>query len=320
MAAWLSSTVPRLDTGNRPSKINRMTLCGVLNVNKPAGVTSRRVVDRVERLVRPTKVGHAGTLDPLATGVLVICVGQATRLIQYVQRMPKTYVATFQLGVRSETDDSEGEVVPVESANEPSRADVERVLASFVGNIQQRPPAHSAVKLSGHRAYKLARRGLEVEIKPRAVAIYRIELRRFEYPELEIEVECGSGTYIRALGRDLGDALATGAVMTALERRAIGEFRAADAVSPEELTREVVRERMQPAIAGVANLPRVTLTRTQIFELRHGRPILRSWLTGASLTDDVGDIAAVDSSGQLNAILFEKSPNELWPRTNFTAS
>lgn len=294
-----------------------MTHCGVLNVNKPAGVTSRRVVDRVERLVRPAKVGHAGTLDPLATGVLVICVGQATRLIQYVQQMPKTYVATFQLGVRSDTDDIEGEVVPMEGAIEPSRADVERVLASFVGDIQQRPPAHSAVKLAGHRAYKLARRGVEVEIKPRAVTIYRIEVRRFEYPELEVEVECGSGTYIRALGRDVGETLATGAVMTALERTEIGQFRVAEAISTDDFTPEAIGRHLQPIVTAVAGLTQVTLTRAQNLEVKHGRPILTAWLGNATLLNHVGEVAAINEAGQLTALLRQKNNGELWPVLNF---
>ncbi len=134
-----------------------MTLFGVLNVDKPAGLTSRDAVDRVERLVQPARAGHAGTLDPLATGVLVICVGQATRLIQYVQRMPKTYLATFLLGQTSETDDLEGQLTPVAAATEPTREAVERALPQFIGDIQQQPPIHSAIKLAGRRAYQLAR-------------------------------------------------------------------------------------------------------------------------------------------------------------------
>ena len=137
-------------------------------------------MDRVERLVRPARAGHAGTLDPLATGVLVICVGQATRLIQYVQRMPKTYHATFLLGQRSETDDVEGEVVPVEGAVDPGARRSSANLSKFVGEIQQRPPAHSAVKLAGRRAYHFARRGVEVELMPRTITIHKIAVRRYE--------------------------------------------------------------------------------------------------------------------------------------------
>src|SRR6476620_12096121 len=135
-----------------------MTLIGLLNIDKPRGLTSRDAVNRVERLVRPAKAGHAGTLDPLATGVLVICVGQATRLIRFVQMMRKQYRATFLLGRQSETDDLEGEVIEIPNATKPTRAAIDAVLAQFVGDIEQRPPAHSAIKIAGSRSYKLARR------------------------------------------------------------------------------------------------------------------------------------------------------------------
>ena len=141
-----------------------MTLFGILNVNKPAGLTSRDVVDRVERLVRPAKAGHAGTLDPLATGVLVICVGQATRLIQYVQRMPKSIGPRFCSASAAKPTIWKAKLVPVVDAAEPTREALDRVLPQFLGDIQQRPPAHSAIKIAGRRAYELARRGVEVEL------------------------------------------------------------------------------------------------------------------------------------------------------------
>src|SRR5262249_44412103 len=153
-----------------------------------------------------------------------ICVGQATRLIQYVQRMPKHYRATFLLGQRSDTDDVEGEIQPSENACEPSRAALDRVLPQFVGEIAQRPPAHSAIKVAGWRAYKLARQGKAVSLAARPVVIHRLAIGRYAYPELEVEIECGSGTYVRALGRDIAASLGTAAVMATLERTAIGPF------------------------------------------------------------------------------------------------
>src|SRR4051812_33252391 len=170
------------------SKPNDAVYCGLLNLNKPIGVTSRDVVDRVSRPLRKVKVGHAGTLDPLASGVLVICVGQATRLIQYVQRMPKSYRATFLLGKRSATDDTEGPLENVLHATAPSRDILDVALSRFVGEISQLPPAHSAVKLAGRRAYELARRGIEVRLQPRTVTIHRIALLRYAYPELSLEI------------------------------------------------------------------------------------------------------------------------------------
>src|SRR5262249_43555691 len=155
----------------------------------------------------------------------VICVGQATRLIQYVQRLPKRYRATFLLGRHSETDDTEGEITLIEGAPQPARAEIEAALSKFIGDIEQRPPAHSAVKIAGRRAYKLARQGRAVEIAPRTVTIHSLNILRYDYPELELVVECGSGTYIRSLGRDLASALGTAAVMSALERTAVGGFR-----------------------------------------------------------------------------------------------
>ena len=289
---------------------------GVLNVNKPPNCTSRDVVDRVERLTRPSRAGHAGTLDPLATGVLVICVGQATRLIQYVQRLPKSYTATFLLGYHSETDDSEGQVTPVEGAPQPARATIETALPKFLGAIQQRPPNHSAVKIAGRRAYKLARQGKAIEIAPRTVTVHRLEVRRYDYPELELEIECGSGTYIRSLGRDLAAALGTAAVMTALERTSVGGFHVEDAVAPEGLTLESLAQNLQPALAAVTKLPRITLSEAQLIEVRHGRPISAPQLEARSVSSAT-EWAAVDRIGKLTAILFEKRPGQLWPACNF---
>ena len=193
-----------------------MPPCGLLNLNKPAGMTSRDVVNIVQRLSRPAKAGHAGTLDPLADGVLVVCVGSATRLIEYVQRMPKRYVGTFLLGRQSPTEDIEGEVTELPDAPVPTREQIEAAARRFVGRIEQRPPAFSALKIRGRPAYKLARQGKPVELAPRPVEIYRIEVKKYRYPELVLEIDCGGGTYVRSLGRDLAESLGTAAVMSAL--------------------------------------------------------------------------------------------------------
>src|SRR5262249_45363855 len=160
---------------------------------------------------RGTRLGHTGTLDPLATGVLVLCVGSATRLADYVQRMSKTYRSLFRLGARSDTDDADGAVTPVAGAAAPEPAALEACLRQFVGTIEQVPPAYSAAKVTGQRAYDLARRGREVSLQARAVQVHGIEVLRYDYPELEVEVRCGKGTYIRALARDLGARLGCGA-------------------------------------------------------------------------------------------------------------
>ena len=294
---------------------------GILNVDKPAGLTSRDAVNRVERLFRNVKCGHAGTLDPLATGVLVMCVGPATRLIQYVQRMRKQYRAVFQLGRRSATDDVEGEVELVAGAPEPTRAEVEAALPQFLGDIQQRPPPHSAIKIGGQRAYDLARRGEEFELSARTISIYHLEILRYAYPELELAIECGSGTYVRSLGRDLAAALGTAAVMSALARTAIGDFRVEDAVALDALTNDSVTQHLQPPLTALKDLPQIALNEKQLAELRHGRPIEMRNIKcpTAAAAAPITEWAAVDPAGRLAAILFEKHPSQLWPARNFEA-
>jgi tRNA pseudouridine55 synthase len=301
-----------------------MALFGILNIDKPVGFTSREAVDRVERLARPARVGHAGTLDPLASGVLVICVGKATRLIQYVQRMRKLYRATFLLGSQSETDDVEGNVTVVEGAHVPRREQLDTVLPRFVGVIQQRPPAYSAIKMQGRRAYQLARQGTPPDLPARAVTIYDLRVESYDYPEFELSIECGSGTYVRALGRDIAAALGTTAVMSALRRTAIGGFRVDASLALDEVSADSVRQRLQPSSSAVADMPRVVVSEAEAIEIRHGRPVkLRHRevpaVETASPTGGLpcGEWAAIDSSGRLVAILRQKKAGELWPEINF---
>ncbi len=292
---------------------------GLLNINKPAGLTSRDAVNRVERLVRPAKAGHAGTLDPLATGVLVICVGQATRLIRFVQQMRKQYRATFLLGHSSETDDIERDFVAISNAVEPTRVKIDSVLPQFVGDIQQRPPTYSAIKIAGRRAYKLARKGADFELAARTVTIHRIEVLRYEYPELDLVIECGSGTYIRALGRDLGSALGTAAVMSALERTAIGRFPIEQSIPLDRLSPETLVQNLQPALAAVSELALLKLSDAQIVEIHHGRPIAPASERNVSKINGA-EWAAVNDRGELISLLSEKRPGQLWPQHNFECS
>jgi tRNA pseudouridine55 synthase len=298
--------------------MNDMAFNGIVNVNKPPGWTSRDVVNRIDRLCRPAKAGHAGTLDPLATGVLVICVGQATRLIEYVQRMRKRYRATFLLGRSSETDDTEGDVTVVADAAMPSRMEIDSVLQRFVGLISQRPPAHSAIKVQGRRAYQLARQGAAVELAPRIVEIHSLRVLHYDYPTLDLDIDCGSGTYVRALGRDLAAELGTTAVMSALERTAIGAFRVEEAVALDELSAETVAKHLQPPMAAVTELLKVVLDAAQLHEIRHGRPIaIPTSDLGGSTGATSAEWAAVTAAGELAAILREKRPGQLWPHRNF---
>jgi tRNA pseudouridine55 synthase len=245
---------------------------GLLNMNKPAGITSRRVVDQVAKLVRPEKAGHAGTLDPLATGVLVVCVGKATRLIEMVQQQTKSYRAQFLLGRHSDTDDVTGNVTEIAVRSEITNDQIVAALPAFCGRIRQIPPTFSAVHVEGLRAYDLARQGQEVELAPRDVDVYRIDLVRFAYPEIELDIDCGSGTYVRSIGRDLGRILGCGAVMSALVRTRIGPYCIEDAVSPENLTSETIDQLLLSPATAVEALPRYVASQEDVAQIRAGRP------------------------------------------------
>lgn len=292
-----------------------MNLSGLINLHKPPGMTSREAVDRVKRWVRPAKTGHAGTLDPLASGVLVVAIGGATRLIEYVQAMPKSYVGTFLFGRASGTEDIEGEVRTLTDAPTPNITQLCEAAARLTGEIEQRPPAFSALKVQGRRAYDLARAGQSVALAPRPVTIYRLDLLRYEYPEVVLDIECSSGTYIRSLGRDLAASLGTAAVMSALVRTAIGSFRLDDAMHPDELDGCVVRERLLAPRQAVEALPVVELTDEQIRRIRNGLPIAHPVYSEASF-DQTAEIAGIDASGQLAAILAPRTDGQLWPVKN----
>jgi tRNA pseudouridine55 synthase len=251
----------------------KQSIHGLLVIDKPDGMTSRDAVNRVQGLFpRGTRIGHAGTLDPLATGVLVLCLGQATRLTEYVQRMEKTYRAGILLGARSDTDDSDGQISPVAGANPPALEEVRRGLAGFLGEIEQVPPAYSAAKVTGRRAYDLARQGRDVDLQARTVHIHGIDLVSYGYPHLEVEVRCGKGTYIRSLARDLGERLGCGALIETLRRTRIGPFRVEDALSLD-LPEDAVRARLLPITWAVSELPRLTLEEGEIAHLRQGQHI-----------------------------------------------
>jgi len=280
---------------------------GILNINKPAGWTSRDVVNRVQRLVRPAKVGHAGTLDPLATGVLVVCVGAATRLINFVQQMPKTYRATFLLGRSSPSEDTETEITELRDATQPTLAQLEATLPRFVGAIQQRPPAYSALKVGGKRAYAMARKGEVVTLKSRTIEVYQLEIDQYDYPTLNLHVRCGSGTYIRSLGRDLAEAVGSAAVMSSLERTAIGRFAVEEAIEIETLDAQSLEASLLPALDAVGHLPVVVLDDAQVVEVRHGRFVAKS--PSIEVTNE--QFVATDKAGSLIAILQEK-PGGMW--------
>jgi tRNA pseudouridine55 synthase len=269
---------------------------GILNLDKPAGITSRRVVDRVAKLVRPEKAGHAGTLDPLATGVLVVCVGKATRLIELVQDQSKSYHATFRLGCQSDTDDVTGTITEVAVSSEIRRSAVEGCLPEFLGQIEQVPPSFSAVHVEGRRAYERARAGQSVELAPRTVEVLRLEITRFEYPELELAIDCGSGTYVRSLGRDLGRKLGCGAVMSGLVRTRVGPYRIEEAIPLDQLTLETLDARLLDATTATVRLPKRVANADERALLRGGRAIPVGDLSRSANDDSV---VVVDPAGAL---------------------
>ena len=293
-------------------------MIGLLNINKPAGVTSRDVVNQVQRVVRPAKIGHAGTLDPLATGVLVLCIGKATRLISYVQQMRKRYRGTFLLGRQSQTEDVEGDVVELDSPPEPKIEELRAALPGFVGEIQQRPPAFSALKVNGKRAYKLARKGEVVELAARPITIYGLELIEYEYPRFVLDIECGSGTYVRSLGRDIAEQLGTAAVMCDLIRTGIGCFEVQEAITTDEISKESIEAQLIPAIRALGDLPRVTLSEDEASRVAGGLSIENRFnLPDEEASgDDQAEFAAVDSAGKLLALLVHRKGG-LGPMRNF---
>jgi tRNA pseudouridine55 synthase len=285
---------------------------GLLVLDKRAGLSSRAAVNRVQSWFPPkTKIGHTGTLDPLATGVLVICLGHATRLAEYVQAMAKTYRATFQLGARSDTDDADGTILNVEGAVQPDEATIRRALMQYIGDIDQAPPAYSAARIDGKRAYSMARRGDEVVLEPRRVTVYGIDFISYEWPNLEIEVHCGKGTYIRSLARDLGEKLGCGGLVTALRRTRVGRFSVDDAVTLEADPAEALA-RLRPLAEAVAELPRLDVTDDEATRLRHGQGIRGRGAGETAVFDSSRDLVGVGRFDEPGEWL---RPVKILPRT-----
>lgn len=280
---------------------------GLLVVAKPTGITSRDAVNVVQRLVRPIKVGHAGTLDPLATGVLVICTGSATRLVPWIQDGCKQYHATFRLGLSSDTDDITGHVTATTDPSGVTRNVVEESLAQFVGHTEQVPPQFSAVHVEGQRAYDLARRGETVELAAKTIEIDSITLTAWNPPEFTVEIVCGSGTYVRSIGRDLGIRLGCGAVMTELDRSAVGPFRLDQSVELSSLNRETIDAHIRPPLDAVQHLDRIPFLPEDVLRLRQGKRLPISTEANITLNQDY---AALDERGELIGIITptEESP------------
>jgi tRNA pseudouridine55 synthase len=275
---------------------------GVLPVDKPAGPSSHDIVARARRALGERRIGHTGTLDPFASGLLLLCVGAATRIAEYLTDLPKRYRAVMTLGAGTDTDDVTGTVIATsDSWRDLTAAAVEDVLRRQIGVVLQRPPAYSAKKVGGERMYKLAREGRAPVLEPVAVEIGALDIIAWAPPDVTFDVACSAGTYIRAIARDAGDGLGVPAHLSALRRTAIGTFLVDDAVSADALDDEaVVREAWITPLAAVAHLPLASLDDEAAEALTHGRAIAAPGIPAGLAAAGVGDrlIAIVESDGR----------------------
>jgi len=263
----------------------------------------------VARALGMKSVGHAGTLDPLASGVVVVCVGHATKLVDYLHELTKHYTATFLLGRSSPSDDIETPIEEEADPVRPSAAEIEAAAGAFRGDILQRPCDYSAVHVDGKRAYRLARKGRPVVLDSKPVRIERLTITGYEWPRLAVEIECSSGTFVRALGRDLAESLGTKAVMESLVRTAVGPFACAASIPLDAITPETVRASLMPAATAVAHLPSMVLD----------GDVLASAVRGGlvQIPENLPAVAALDATSQLIGMLKRLESGSYRLRPNF---
>ncbi len=287
---------------------------GVLLLRKSAGMTSHDVVAQVRKIFQTKKVGHAGTLDPFATGLLVACLGDATRIVQYLTDGEKTYRATMKLGERTDTQDYTGEVVERRDVPPLTEDEVRRMFAQFTGEITQIPPMYSARRVRGQRLYELARAGKEVEREARPVTIYELTFTGMALPYLHFQVVCSKGTYIRTLANDLGEAFGCGAHVTELERIQSGRFLLRDAASLEELAAmrgdcERLRQSLLPIEAALAEWPAVALDEAAAGRVVHGAAVALP-VEAAEMLRPTANIRVHNQAGMLIALArIERQPD-----------
>ena len=289
---------------------------GVLVVDKPVGLSSHDVVQIIRNGTKIRRAGHTGTLDPRASGVLVVLLGPAVRLSEYVSASEKRYQAVIELGITTDTYDLEGKITrrsPVDISYE----EFEVALQGFIGEFEQKPPAYSAIKVKGEKAYELARRGEEVELEPRLIQVHELELLDWDPPEAVIDIQCSSGTYVRSLAHDLGEKLGCGATLTGLRRTKNGRFGLRDAVSLRKLQESFANgdwyQYLIPAAEALGDWYTVELTVEQVDEVRHGHrvPALDSGEEGKWAR-------AVSQEGELVALMeYDGAANEWQPRKVF---
>ncbi len=290
-------------------------LSGILNVDKPPGVTSHDVVNAVRRVAGQRKVGHAGTLDPLATGVLLVCLGQATRVAEYLMAGRKRYRATIVLGTTTDTYDADGEVVREGGRTDFDREAIQGVLAFFQGRIEQVPPMYSAIKRDGQPLYKLAREGKTVQREPRPVEIHEIVLLDWTEPALIVEVACSPGTYVRSLAHDLGKKLGSGAYLATLVRLQSGRFTLEDAVSLECLEEAFEHGQedryLLPLDEALFDWPAIVVGADDARRIRHGQSVLGGPPPGGNGREPALS-RAYDLDGDFLAILSYDLEAERW--------
>lgn len=291
---------------------------GVLVVDKPVGMTSHDVVQVIRRGTGIRRAGHTGTLDPRASGVLVILLGPAVRLSEYVSASDKRYQATIRLGSSTDTFDSEGRITSSSPVEDVSQEKFNEILQTFVGEMEQIPPPFSAVKVKGRRAYDMAREGEEVDLQPRIINVYSLEVLEWDPPEAVIDVYCSSGTYVRSLANDLGKALGTGAHLVGLRRTKSGRFTLRDAVPLRRLQESFDTgtwyRHLIPAAEALADWPMVELDADQVELVRHGHRV-------PALAGQTGWARGVSEQGDLVALLeVDEATSEWQPRKVFFQS
>ena len=275
----------------RKRKPHERDVHGILLLDKPAGITSNDALQKIKRNYRAARAGHTGSLDKPATGMLPICMGEATKTSAYLLNADKTYVAVAKLGVVTNTADAEGEILETHSVPDFNQQNLEQVLAQFVGNIEQVPPMYSALKVDGQRLYKLAYQGVEVARQPRPVTIHQIDLVSFDHESLEIHVRCSKGTYIRTLVEDIGNVLGCGAHVSTLRRLSIGPFVEEQMITMENVEKQVEQGDdaldglLMPVDSALDHLPPVELSEDASYLLCLGQAVLMPDASGEKLSE-----------------------------------
>lgn len=316
---------------NHAMNENTTSMAGAILIDKPIGITSQDAVNLVRRIANTRRVGHAGTLDPLASGLLLVAIGQATRLLDYTHAWTKTYETEITLGATSTTDDSGGEISDVIPAatkvipalrpsklrpgrSEVGKAGILQALQKFIGTCNQAPPAYAAIKIGGKKLYEYARQDLDeakrkAGEKSRPVRIFNIELQKYDWPELKIKVVCGSGTYIRSLARDIGETLGCGGYVKKLRRTGLGIFCDAQTVKTENLTPAFLAANLMPPKILVSHLPAIKLDEDNVAKLRQGRAVPYLGKTKAdifAIEDSANNLAGLAKLDPINGTLLPR--------------